>query len=175
MVWQSLHFAALSFSFSIPLHVFIVQQKTSLCCAQFQFFNPRSCYMYPEAYKLLNSFQPSIENSHIKFIWESTFEGHADHFWSDFDALMAATHWQLQQVLMALICSLSLLCHGNDITRCFHLGELEFFTITPICRATMTRGHCITTTWILQWTYLLIWRCIDTYINLAHLLSYLGF
>ena len=43
-----------------PLHVTIVWQKTSLHCTQFQFFNPKSCYMYPMAYKLLNSLQPSV-------------------------------------------------------------------------------------------------------------------
>ena len=31
-----------------PLHVLIVWQKTSLCCAQLQFFNPKSHYMFPQ-------------------------------------------------------------------------------------------------------------------------------
>ena len=33
--------------------------------------------MYPDAYKLLNSFWPSMQKPHIKFMWESTFEGPA--------------------------------------------------------------------------------------------------
>ena len=88
---KKLHFAALSFSVSIPspitcfhsmtknitslcsvsvfqsqvpLHVFIVWQKTSLHCAQFQCFNPKSRYMFPWSDKKLHftvlSFSVSI-------------------------------------------------------------------------------------------------------------------
>ena len=67
----------------VPLHVSIEWQKTSLHCTQFQFFNPNTCYMYPMAYIPCNSFQPSMKQPHIKFIWESTFEGHVDHCWFD--------------------------------------------------------------------------------------------
>ena len=122
--WQKPHFTALSLSFSIarpityfhstiknltlphsapvfqstgPLHVFIVWQKTSLCCAQFQFFNPKSCYIYPMAYKHLNSFQPVIQKPHIKFIWESTFEVHVDHCWSDIGHIVHS-HYSMHTV-----------------------------------------------------------------------------
>ena len=81
IVCQKPHFTTLSFSFSIPRPItcFHSMTKTSLCCAQFQFLNPRSHNMYPMAYKLLNSFQPSMQRPHIKFMWESTFQGHVDH------------------------------------------------------------------------------------------------
>ena len=58
-----------------PLHVLIVWQKTSLRCAQSQFFNPKSHYMYPMDYKVLNSIQPSMQKPHIEFMCESTLEG----------------------------------------------------------------------------------------------------
>ena len=79
------------------LHIFIVWQKTSLHCAQFQFFNPSSHYMYPMAYKLLNSFQPSIQKPHIKFMWESMFEGHVDHCWSDIGCVVHS-HYNMHTV-----------------------------------------------------------------------------
>ena len=58
----------------VPLHVSIVWQKTSLHCAQFQFFNPKSHYMYPMDYRVFNSIQPFMQKPHIKFMCESTLE-----------------------------------------------------------------------------------------------------
>ena len=63
------------FQSQVPLHVSIVWQKASLRCAQFQFFNPKSRYMYPMDDKVLNSIQPSMQKPHIKFMCESTLEG----------------------------------------------------------------------------------------------------
>ena len=83
---QKPHFTMLSFSFSIPRPITYSHSmtKTSLHYAHwFQFFSPRSHYMYPMAYKLLDSFQPSMERPHTKFMWESTFQGHVDHCWCD--------------------------------------------------------------------------------------------
>ena len=45
------------FQSQVPL-LSVKCQKTSLHCTQFQLFNPKAHYMYPMAYKLLNSIQP---------------------------------------------------------------------------------------------------------------------
>ena len=42
------------FQSQVPLHVSIVWQKTSLCCAQFQFFNPKSHSTFPQYDKTLH-------------------------------------------------------------------------------------------------------------------------
>ena len=56
---------------SVWLHVLIVWQKTSLRCAQFQFFNPKSCYMFPIVWQKASlrctQFQFSNPKSHYMF------------------------------------------------------------------------------------------------------------
>ena len=44
--FTSLHSVSV-FQSQVPLHVSIVWQKASLRCTQFQFFNPKSHYMFP--------------------------------------------------------------------------------------------------------------------------------
>ena len=63
-------------------HISIVQQKTSLCCAQFQFFNPKACYMFSKYDKKLHftmlSFSFSIPSPVTYIQWLTNSSIHSN-------------------------------------------------------------------------------------------------